>query len=277
MANKQRPKQHAKGIQIRPVVLRNGLRRAGLLRGKVAHRLFDLPLLPLGQLARLDDEAARAAEALEGDGAVPKMREAHDARVRVDVERVGADLAVDDARLVERLEAVRRELEEGGEVHDVPGLGVARALVLCVPVHGEARIATSFLQRRLNVPDALRRIGGLRGRTPNASFCIGRAGQARISDRGCAGIRTCPCVEVHAGVPKKSLSPGGLLEELCCDHLCHLPDSRRDTIHTIRVSTTCHRSFRLESIGGNTIDLGAENFEPVFVLPCILDDGVEPI
>ena len=155
VANKERPKQHAKGIQIRPVVLRNRLRRAGLLRGQVAHRLLDLPLLPLGQLARLDDEAARAAEALERDGAVPKVREAHDARVRVDVERVGADLAVDDARLVERLEAVRRadgELEEGGEVHDVPGLGVARALVLCVPVHGEAR-AVYVLDLHSAAPD----------------------------------------------------------------------------------------------------------------------------
>ena len=128
MANQQRPKKHPKGIQIRPVVFRNRLRRASLLRGKVTHRLFDFPLLPLGQLTRLDDEAARAAEPLEGDGAVPKMGEADDARVCVYVERVGADLAVDDARLVECLEAVGRadgKFEEGGEVHDVPGFGVA--------------------------------------------------------------------------------------------------------------------------------------------------------
>ena len=52
---------------------------------------------------------------------------------------------------------------------------------------------------------------------------------------------------------------------LRCDHLCRLPDSRRDTIHTIHVSIG--QSFRLETIGRSTIELGAENFEPVFVLP----------
>jgi hypothetical protein len=126
MTDKERPKEHAERIEIRPVILRDGLGRASLLRGEVAHRLLDLALLALGQLARLDDEAAGPAEALEGDGAVAKVGEADGPRVHVDVERIGPDLAVDEAGLVERLEGVRRahgELEERREVDGIARRG----------------------------------------------------------------------------------------------------------------------------------------------------------
>ena len=126
MTNKGCPEQDAEGIQIRPMVLRNGLGSTRLLRGKITHGLFYFPLLPLGQIAYLDNKTARTAQTLQRDGTVPKMGKADDTGMGIYVEGVWADLTMYDTGFVEGFEAVgcaNSEFEKRGEVHDVPRFG----------------------------------------------------------------------------------------------------------------------------------------------------------
>ena len=142
MTNKGGPEQDAEGIQIRPVVLRNGLGSTSLLRGKITHSLFYFPLLPLGQISYLDNETTRAAQTLQRNGAVPKMGEADDTGMGIYMERVWADLTMDDASFVEGFEAVGcadSEFEKGGEVHDVPRFSAGGTLVFRLSIIGGDR------------------------------------------------------------------------------------------------------------------------------------------
>ena len=94
-AYEQRPEEDAEGVEIRSVILGHRLIAARLLRREIAERLLHSKLLVF--MEGIDDEGGWGAKVLEGDGPVAEVDEAHETGVGVEVERVRANFAMEDA------------------------------------------------------------------------------------------------------------------------------------------------------------------------------------